>query len=67
MVKTTTCNMCGKKFDFWDEQENFSLTRRIGYGSKFDTCHLQLDLCCECMDKIIEQCVISPIEEENEE
>lgn len=63
MAKTTTCNMCGKKFDFLDEQEDFSIVRTIGYGSKFDSCSLRLDLCCDCMDKIIEQCVISPVEE----
>lgn len=61
MAKETTCNMCGKKFDFLDEQENFSIYRAVGYGSKFDMCSLHLDLCCECMDKIIEQCAISPV------
>lgn len=63
MVKMVSCkcNMCGKEFDIWDIQGNFSIYRAIGYGSKFDMCDLRLDLCCGCMDKIIEQCKISPI------
>lgn len=63
MARKITCNMCGKAFDFWDEQEDFSIERLVGYGSKYDTCQLRLDLCCECMDKIIDQCVIPPIKE----
>lgn len=60
-MKKTTCNLCGKNFDFWDEQEDFSIYTRIGYGSKYDDEQLKLDLCCECMDKLIDRCVISPV------
>lgn len=59
-MKTTVCNMCGKKFDFWDEQEDFHFYGRIGYGSRYDEHDLRLDLCCECMDKLIDMCVIHP-------
>ena len=60
-MKNTVCNMCGKKFDIWDEQEAFGVyERRIGYGSRYDGHGLKLDLCCNCMDKIIDQCVIHP-------
>lgn len=61
MAKEIFCNLCGKKFDFFDEQEDFSIARTIGYGSRYDMCSLRLDLCCECMDKLIEQCAISPV------
>lgn len=63
MARKITCNMCGKTFDFWDEQEGFSIEGMVGYGSKYDMCQLRLDLCCDCMDKIIDQCVISPVKD----
>lgn len=60
-MKKTICNMCGKKFDVWDDQESFGIHRdRIGYGSRHDGCVLDLDLCCNCMDTIIEMCRIMP-------
>lgn len=61
MAKKNICNKCGKTFDFWDTQEDFSIERSLGYGTKYDGSTLELDLCCECMEKLIEECVISPI------
>lgn len=62
------CNLCGKEFDVWDEQQDFVISKDIGYGSKFDGSHMRLDMCCDCfdilMDAVIQKCVISPIEEE---
>lgn len=63
MAKETVCNKCGKKFDIWDTQENFSIYTRLGYGTKYDGDNLELDLCCECMEKLIAECAISPIKE----
>ena len=63
IMKKTVCNMCGKTFDGWDEQENFSIYRTIGYGSRHDGEILSLDLCCDCMDKLIDMCSISPVED----
>ena len=63
MIKTI-CNMCGKEFDFWDMQEDFHIEKdEIGYGSKHDGMHLKLDLCCSCMDSLIDRCIIPPIAE----
>lgn len=61
------CNVCGKGFDFWDEQENFSLYRSVGYGSAFDGENIELDMCCRCFDEmmhtyLLPKCLISPIE-----
>lgn len=54
--------MCGKDLDLFDTQEGFSFwSPQIGYGSKYDGERLELDLCCDCMDRIIEQCKISPV------
>lgn len=59
------CNICGKKFNEWDLQEDYSIYRSLGYGSKYDGEELRLDICIECMDKIIKKCKISPVEEKN--
>lgn len=64
MSKTITCNKCGKEFDFWDEQEAFSLHRELGYGTKYDGAKLELDLCCKCMDELIESCKVNPVVDE---
>ena len=68
------CTMCGKKFDVWDEQENFCFQHRVGYGSAHDGDVICLKLCCNCFDRVIdiislmsnEKIIISPQEwEEN--
>lgn len=62
------CNVCGKDFDLWDTQEGFGFHYTVGYGSEFDGQGINLDLCCDCFDKlmneyIIPRCKISPVEE----
>lgn len=57
------CNCCGKKLDFWDIQEDYSIHRRFGYGSKHDMDKLDIQFCIDCFEKIIENCKISPITE----
>lgn len=47
------CTMCNKIFDEWDLQEDFSWRKWIGYGSKYDLNKLDLDLCCDCFDKVL--------------
>ena len=65
-----TCSMCGKKFDMWDEQEDFCFVRHIGYGSKCDMMGLYLSLCCDCFDKIADWflplCVNDPLVDEQD-
>lgn len=66
MIKRV-CNICGKDFSFWDTQEGFGFHYpRVGYGSEFDGSTIELDLCCDCFDKlmndyIIPKCKISPV------
>lgn len=60
-MKEIVCNKCGKKFDMWDEQEGFSIRTRCGYGTKYDGDEIELDLCCDCMEKLIDECKISPV------
>lgn len=61
MACRTVCNVCGKEFDIFDEQEDFTLKRKLGYGTKRDGDKLSLHFCCECMDKLIDSCKVSPI------
>lgn len=51
------CTMCGKKFDMWDEQENFSIRKTVGYGSGYDGSKINLQLCCGCFDKVLDMIV----------
>ena len=64
-MKNYICNKCGKEFDIWDKQHHFHIYREFGYGTKFDGDELQLNLCCSCMEEIIDSCTISPIKEKN--
>ena len=64
MNKEIVCNKCGKKFDIWDVQENFSINTLLGYGTKYDGDKLELHLCCNCIEKLVDECVVSPIKED---
>lgn len=55
------CNKCGEKLDFWDKQEGFFINRKLGYGTKYDGDKLNLHLCCNCMEKLIDECKVTPI------
>lgn len=61
MAKKLICNKCGKVFDIWDIQSGFFIYKHLGYGTKYDGEYLNLDICCNCMEKIIDSCIISPI------
>lgn len=51
--KDKRCTMCNKIFDEWDIQEDFSYQKWIGYGSVHDMEYLNLQLCCDCFDKVL--------------
>lgn len=55
------CNKCGKEMDIWDRQENFYIRGICGYGTKYDGSEIQLNLCCDCMEELIDTCVVSPV------
>jgi hypothetical protein len=46
--------MCEKELDEFDLQEKFSFKRYIGYGSKYDMNILDVKLCCDCFDKLLD-------------
>lgn len=55
------CNCCGKEMDFFDIQEDFTISRKVGYGSKYDMMIIDLHLCGDCFDKIVDGCKESPV------
>lgn len=57
----TKCNMCGVVFNIWDTNENNTIEKKLGYGSKYDEEKIKIRLCCNCLDSLIDSCVISPI------
>lgn len=66
-MQKTFCNICGKEFDMWDKQEDFGFCYSVGYGSKFDGSYIDVDLCCDCFDElmdtyIIPKCKESPVQ-----
>ncbi len=48
------CSMCGKEFDDLDIQENNHIVHCFGYGSKYDLNILDIHLCIDCFDKMID-------------
>lgn len=55
------CNICGKELDFFDRQANLTIHKRLGYGSVHDGSSVHLKLCCDCFDKLVNACKVSPI------
>lgn len=64
MLNQFTCNRCGKALDMFDLQQNFYISTSIGYGSIHDGDKVDLRLCCDCFDKLVAACKVSPIHEE---
>lgn len=64
-MKKRFCNVCGKEFNEWDEQESFGFSYHVGYGSIYDGATIELDMCCGCFDELMEymipECKISPL------
>ena len=66
MAKQIVCNVCWKKIDqILEEQAVVSIHDIIGYGSKYCGDEINLDICTDCFDKLIddftEKCAVNPI------
>jgi hypothetical protein len=61
LTEKKLCNHCGKELDVFDLQQDFTLHKDIGYGSIYDGDSVHYQICCECFDKIAEECVVFPI------
>lgn len=66
-ISQVKCNFCGKEMDEFDNLFDFSVSKRVGYGSIHDGDMLELKLCCSCFDKIMGSCAINPFIEEPED
>lgn len=64
MIGKKICNCCGKELDLFDLQNDFAIHKKIEYGSVYDGCKVDLNLCCNCFDVLAESCKVSPISEE---
>ncbi len=47
--------------DPWDCISGFHVEMELGFGSKYDGCLVELDLCNNCLDVFIGECAINPI------
>lgn len=68
MAKQVICNVCGKQIDqICADQAVVSIHSSIGYGSKYDGDTFDLDIYCDCFDKLIdgftEKCAVNSIKE----
>lgn len=55
------CNVCGKELDMFDQQEEYTLHKFVGYGSKHDGSVIHLQMCCDCFDRLVDSCAVSPL------
>lgn len=67
MKDTCVCNRCGRELDLFDRQQDFTIHKRIGYGSIHDGDMVTLRLCSRCFDDLVGACAIWPIRECAEE
>jgi len=61
------CTICGKEFDIWDKQNSFGFHHQVHYGSKFDLDKINVKLCCDCFDNMMDKyilpnCKINPVQ-----
>lgn len=64
MAEKKVCNHCGKELSLFDLQNDFTIHKKIEYGSIYDGCTADLHLCCNCFDALAEECKVFPISEE---
>ena len=61
MQTCVRCNLCGKQLDELDLREDFTIHTTAGYGSKYDMSRIDLRLCCDCFDRLVDECALSPV------
>lgn len=59
------CNKCGKELDRYEEWD--SIETVMPYGSKYDGSLIDLDLCTQCLDELIDSCKISPVRPDDDD
>ena len=65
--KKIICNKCGRVIENKETFLGFTADLGIGYGSKYDGETIRIDLCTDCIDRLIETCVVSPLQTTTED
>lgn len=60
-MRKIICNVCGKEFNSFDDNNAISLYATACFGSKYDGEHINADICIDCFDKFVDECKISPV------
>ena len=55
------CNLCGNVIDPMTGRGGIHISEELGYGSKYDMDLLDMEICYECLDRIVDACRISPV------
>lgn len=61
MARNILCNCCGKKLDSLDACGAVSISRILGYGSKYDGAYVEIDICPSCFDRFMDSMAIPPV------
>mgnify|MGYP000850705870 FL=1 len=61
MARRITCNCCGKEMDEIGKCGVVTISETLGYGSKYDGAHVEVDICAGCFDKLIDSMRVCPI------
>ncbi len=64
MQEKKVCNYCGRELDLFDLQQGFTIHTHIGYGSIHDGDRVCFRLCCDCFDRLVSACAVSPLTKE---
>lgn len=63
-MKIFKCDFCGKELTDLDIQEGFGFHyQHISYGSQYDGENIDIDLCCDCFDKMMREYVEPKLKE----
>ena len=54
------CNLCGARLARRDLQNRFHIDRVVGPGSDYHGQHIDLWMCCNCFDRLVEGSEITP-------
>lgn len=61
MSEKKVCNICGKELGVLDQDSDYTMCVRMGYGTNHDLEYAEIHMCCECLDHLVETCKVSPI------
>lgn len=63
-MKIFKCDFCGKELTDLDIQDGFGFHyQHISYGSQYDGENIDIDLCCDCFDKMMREYVEPKLKE----